>query len=58
MSAPVISILGAGGWGTALAVLFADRAMPVNLWGYEAEQVAKMRKTRTNDLFLPGVTLP
>lgn len=57
MSAPVVSILGAGGWGTALAVLFADRGMRVNLWGYDAVQVGKLRATRTNDRYLPGVTL-
>ncbi len=45
MSAPVVSILGAGGWGTALAVLFADRGMTVHLWGYDARQVAKLRET-------------
>jgi glycerol-3-phosphate dehydrogenase (NAD(P)+) len=52
-----VSILGAGGWGTALAVLFADRGMPVNLWGYDAAQVEKLRETRTNDRYLPGVPL-
>ena len=58
MSAPVVSILGAGGWGTALAILFADRGMPVNLWGYDEAQVDKLRQTRTNERYLPGVTLP
>lgn len=53
-----VSILGAGGWGTALAVLFADRGMRVNLWGYDTEQVGKLRETRTNERYLPGVTLP
>ena len=58
MSAPIVSILGAGGWGTALAVLFADRGMPVNLWGYDGGQVDKLRQTRANARYLPGVTLP
>ena len=58
MSTPVVSILGAGGWGTALAVLFADRGMPVNLWAYDPEQVVKMRETRCNSQYLPGVTVP
>jgi glycerol-3-phosphate dehydrogenase (NAD(P)+) len=57
MSATVITILGAGGWGTALAVLFAERGIKVNLWGYCAEQVAKLRETRTNERYLPGVPL-
>ena len=46
MSAPVISILGAGSLGTALAVLFADRSVRVNLWGYNPEQIGKLRETR------------
>ena len=57
MNAPVVSILGAGGWGTALAVLCADRGMKVNLWGYAAEQVAKLREARANERYLPGVKL-
>jgi glycerol-3-phosphate dehydrogenase (NAD(P)+) len=57
VSATVASILGAGGWGTALAVLLADHGMQVNLWGYEPEQVEKVRKARTNERYLPGVKL-
>lgn len=58
MSAPVVSILGAGSWGTALTLLFADRGMPVNLWGYDLGQVGKLCETRTNARYLPGVPLP
>jgi glycerol-3-phosphate dehydrogenase (NAD(P)+) len=57
MSAPAVSILGAGGFGTALAVLCADSGMRVNLWGYDAGQVDKLRATRTNERYLPGVAL-
>jgi glycerol-3-phosphate dehydrogenase (NAD(P)+) len=57
MSAPVVSILGAGGWGTALAVLCADRGMKVHLWGYRPDQVAKLRDTRSNQRYLPAVFL-
>jgi glycerol-3-phosphate dehydrogenase (NAD(P)+) len=53
-----VSILGAGGWGTALAVLFADRGMRVHLWGYDAGQVEKVREAKTNERYLPGVMLP
>jgi glycerol-3-phosphate dehydrogenase (NAD(P)+) len=52
-----VSILGAGGWGTALAMLCADRGMRVSLWGYDAEQVRILRETRANGRYLPGVTL-
>jgi len=58
MSAAAVSILGAGGWGTALAILFAEGGIPVRLWGYDAAQVEKLRATRTNARYLPGVTLP
>ena len=58
MSAPVISVLGAGGWGTALAILFADRGMPVALWGYDPGHVERLCSTRANEKYLPGVPLP
>jgi glycerol-3-phosphate dehydrogenase (NAD(P)+) len=57
MSAPVISILGAGAFGTALAILLADRSARVNLWGYNPEQSAKLRESRTNARYLPGIKL-
>jgi glycerol-3-phosphate dehydrogenase (NAD(P)+) len=57
MSAPAVSILGAGSFGTALAALLADRGMPVALWGYNPVQVAKLRETRANERHLPGVAL-
>ena len=57
MIGPVVSILGAGGWGTALAVLCADRGMKVHLWGYDKAQVDKLSQSRANDRYLPGVPL-
>ncbi len=53
-----IAVIGAGGWGTALAVLLAGKGNTVRLWGYEAAQVAELAATRRNDLFLPGITIP
>jgi glycerol-3-phosphate dehydrogenase (NAD(P)+) len=58
MSTPVISILGAGSFGTALAILFADRGTRVNLWGYNPRQIAKLREARMNERYLPGVKFP
>ncbi len=61
MSAPPfrkIAILGAGSWGTALAVWLAKRGWPVTLWGHNAEHIARMHQTRRNDVYLPGVPLP
>jgi len=53
-----IAVIGAGGWGTALAILLAETGLPVTLWGYEKEHVEELKATRENRLFLPGVTLP
>jgi glycerol-3-phosphate dehydrogenase (NAD(P)+) len=52
------AILGAGSWGTALAWLWAKDGRQVSLWGHDAERVARMRATRENSDYLPGLTLP
>lgn len=52
-----VAVIGAGGWGTALANLMAAKGMPVTLWGYEPEHVGELRATRVNRPFLPGVRL-
>jgi len=52
-----ITIIGAGAWGTALAVSLAARHR-VTLWARDAEQLAAMRVLRCNQRYLPGVTLP
>jgi glycerol-3-phosphate dehydrogenase (NAD(P)+) len=53
-----IAILGTGGWGTALAVHLARTGHDVHLWGRDASLVARMRQTRENDVYLPGIALP
>jgi glycerol-3-phosphate dehydrogenase (NAD(P)+) len=50
-----IGVLGAGGWGTTLAIVLADNAHDVTLWSYRAEDADVMRATRENPAFLPGV---
>jgi glycerol-3-phosphate dehydrogenase (NAD(P)+) len=52
-----IAVLGAGAWGTALAVSAADRH-EVTLWGRDPAQVAAMRATRRNQRYLPEIELP
>jgi len=52
------AIIGAGGWGTALAVLWSKRGNAITLWGNDPERAAKLRETRENSEYLPGVTLP
>jgi glycerol-3-phosphate dehydrogenase (NAD(P)+) len=52
------AIIGAGGWGTALAVLWSKRGNAITLWGNDPGRAAKLRETRENSEYLPGVTLP
>lgn len=53
-----IAIIGAGSWGTALAIVLAPRFDDVRLWAHEADLVERMSATRVNDVFLSGVHLP
>ncbi len=52
-----LAILGAGAWGSALAVSAAAR-QPTVLWTRSASHCAQMRGTRINARYLDGVTLP
>lgn len=52
-----ITVLGAGAWGTALAVSAAARHA-VLLWARDARQVDSLRQTRRNARYLPDVPLP
>lgn len=53
-----IAIIGAGAWGTALAVHLATKGQEVRLWAYEKEQVIEMNAKRTNSRYLPDIVLP
>lgn len=53
-----ITVLGAGSWGTALAMAFARAGLPVKLWGRNAEHIEDMKKDGKNAKYLPGVPLP
>src|SRR5262245_31095375 len=52
-----IAVLGAGAWGTALAVCAAQRH-DVMLWGRDAQQLQRMRAAACNERYLPQVPLP
>ena len=52
-----ITVLGSGGWGTALSILLHDNGHRVTLWSYEAQEAEVMRTTRENPM-LKGVLLP
>lgn len=53
-----ITLLGDGGWGTALACLLAENAHQPTLWGAFPEVTEEIRRTRENRKFLPGITIP
>jgi glycerol-3-phosphate dehydrogenase (NAD(P)+) len=53
-----IVVLGAGSWGTALAIQLARGARPVTLWGYEPEHMARLATTHRNERYLPGAVFP
>jgi glycerol-3-phosphate dehydrogenase (NAD(P)+) len=53
-----LSILGAGSWGTALALALSPRFDSIRLWVFEQDLAAKMCATRENEVFLPGFRLP
>ncbi len=52
-----LTVLGAGAWGTALAVSTASRH-PTRLWARDPAQAAQMRSMRRNMRYLPEVVLP
>ncbi|MDX2346847.1 MAG: 2-dehydropantoate 2-reductase N-terminal domain-containing protein, partial [Legionella sp.] len=58
MSEPIFAVLGAGSWGTAVAMHLAMRGQRVYLWGRDGNHVHDMAKTRENTRYLPGIAFP
>ena len=57
MSFTKVSVIGAGGWGSALAQLVSSRGGPVTVWAHQPAQVDEINTAHTNRQFLPGVAL-
>ncbi len=53
-----LAVLGAGSWGTALAIVLARRGHTVRLWTLAAADAATMNALRVNAQFLPDIVLP
>ena len=53
-----VLMVGAGSWGTAMAVLLADAGAEVTLLGRRKEFMRELAERRVNETFLPGVSLP
>lgn len=55
---PSISVLGAGSWGTALAILAARNGCQTLIWGHDNLQIQAMAAERQNSRYLPGLDFP
>lgn len=53
-----ITIIGAGSWGTAVALLLAKKGYGIKLWARDAELVEKINNNKENVDYLPGTVLP
>jgi len=53
-----IGIIGAGGWGTALAKLLCEKGDEVTLWCRQEERCREIRERRENRSYLPGIFVP
>jgi glycerol-3-phosphate dehydrogenase (NAD(P)+) len=51
-------VIGAGAWGTALAIAIARNGHKVLLWGRDTQQLTAMQATLTNERYLPGLAFP
>lgn len=54
----ITAILGAGSWGTSVAIHIARGGFPVLLWGHTEKHVELMKKERENSRYLPGIRFP
>ena len=53
-----VAMIGAGSWGTALALLLARKRVPVVLWDHDSDHVARLAADRENKLHQPGHPFP
>ena len=53
-----IGVIGAGGWGIALAKLLADKGDQVTLWCHGAENFRELQESRESRTYLAGILLP
>lgn len=53
-----ITVIGAGAWGTALALIIHQNGHVVDIWGHNADHLEDLRLQRENRRHLPGIPLP
>jgi len=57
-NSPVIAVLGAGSWGTGLALQLDRSGSRSILWDRDTENLSLIRSTRCNQRYLPGIDIP
>lgn len=58
MNTASMTVIGAGSYGTALAITLARNAHQVVLWGHDPKHIHQLEQDRRNQAFLPGVSFP
>ncbi|MEL7022531.1 MAG: NAD(P)H-dependent glycerol-3-phosphate dehydrogenase [Pseudomonadota bacterium] len=58
MVKPAVAVIGAGSWGTALAIQYARAGSEVRLWGRDRDQLVSMAGARCNERYLPEGPFP
>lgn len=58
MKKSTIAVLGAGSWGSAVAIHLAKHGQHVMLWGHDPQHIRSMGKERTNQRYLPSFNFP
>ena len=53
----IVAVLGAGSWGTALAMQLARNGLQVKLWGHQPDHIERLYELRENTDYLPGFRL-
>lgn len=53
-----LAVIGAGSWGTALAMVLADNGHEIRLWSHNESQVQEINQCHTNKKYLPEIVLP
>lgn len=53
-----VAVIGAGSWGTALAIVLSDNGHEVRLWGHNEAQIDEINHSHTNKKYLPDIKLP
>ncbi|MBI5650336.1 MAG: NAD(P)-dependent glycerol-3-phosphate dehydrogenase [Chloroflexi bacterium] len=55
---PRLAVIGTGSWGTTLAVVLAQKGLPVTLWARSDDEAARLQSARENVDFVPGLKFP